>query len=243
MATKRPADSDDECCPGPTKAKRVEATPDSAATGESYRATSRADTAAVAWGTLFSGNEVVWHGPTHDWMTDVASVTLGGDVHCNFIMQQVKHIDVALASTYQSVQIASTSLSTSPSTIAHFALRAHLLVDQCLRLRSTGQCHTITQVVQPASLSVSDSNNEQVPDPERPPAFTEAELSVLNHIYSMQLWPCFQDATRLHFQNAQGKIFLPHWAVSSPVCTHQLASHSIDPLVVPLLRGMPNLVV
>ena len=126
MATKRPAASDDACCPGPTKAKRVEATPDSATTGESYRATRRADTADAAWGTLFSGNEVVWHGPTHDWMTEVASVSLGGDVPCNFFMQQVKHIDVALAATHQAVQIASTSLSTSPSTIAHFALRAHL---------------------------------------------------------------------------------------------------------------------
>ena len=152
-------------------------------------------------------------------------VTLGGDVHCKFIMQQVKHIDVALASTYQSVQIDSTALSTSPSTIAHFALRAHLLVDQCLRLRSTGQCHTITQVVQPASLSVSDSDDEQVPDPERPPAFTEAELIVLNHIYSMQLWPCFQDATRHHFQNAQGKHFFTALG-SFLTCVHPPDSQS-----------------
>ena len=197
MAAKRPADSD-QCCPGPTKETRVEATPDSAATG---------DAADAVWGSVFSGNEVVWSSAARTWMTDVASVTLGGEVRCMFRVQPSKRVEVVLGSESQTVHFDTMPLSTSSSTTAHFALRAHLLVAQCHRLRRKGQCHTFTQVVQPATLSASDSDDEQVPDPEIPPAYTEAELSVLNHIYSKKLWPCFQEAVRHHFQNAQGKHF------------------------------------
>ena len=57
------------------------------------------------------------------------------------------------------------------------------------------------------STAVSDSDDEQVPDPEIPPAFSETELGVLDFLYHA-LWLAFGEARRKNFQNAVGKDFL-----------------------------------
>ena len=42
-----------------------------------------------------------------------------------------------------------------------------------------GECCTVTQIVQEASHSVSDSDDEQIPDPAIPPAVSNTELAMV----------------------------------------------------------------
>lgn len=90
-------------------------------------------------------------------------------------------------------------LSNSSQLQPHFALRAQLLYNECVRLRDTGPCHTAysTGVADP-----DDSGDEQVPGD---PAI-DAELVVVNYLYT-SLWDSFQMARMKNFQNAAGKLF------------------------------------
>ena len=138
-------------------------------------------------------------------MTDVKEVVLGGERRCEFFMETCTLVRVTLATLTQSVELEDIPLSTTNSSQLHFAFRAHLLTSECRRLCETS-CHTIKQFPRPASTAVSDSDDEQLPDPEIPPAFSKSELVVLNCLYHA-LWLAFREARRKKFQNAVGKDF------------------------------------
>lgn len=126
---------------------------------------------------------------------------------CSFKLLRCPKFNVSLATSSQSVEIDNTPLSTTNSRQSEFALRAVVLVNACFRLCGTaGECHTIQQHTQPASFSLSDSDDEQLPEPEIPPAFSDRELTVLNYLYP-RLWKSFQNAKAADFQNAAGKMF------------------------------------
>ena len=140
-------------------------------------------------------------------MVDIKEIILGGELQRSFSMGRNHTVSVCFGMQSQSVDVSNFPLSTTNSTEATFYLRAHLLVDQCYQLRYGCPCHSITQVVRSATTTDADSDDEQVPDPEIPPAFMQEELIVLNDIYYTSLWPCFQRAMSKRFQNAQGKHF------------------------------------
>ena len=62
-------------------------------------------------------------------------------------MRRNGNVGVALATQTQFVEVDQVRLPTTTSNQATFALRAHLLVSECCRLRSVGPCHIITQFV------------------------------------------------------------------------------------------------
>ena len=157
------------------------------------------------WPTVFTGNEVVWQNPSKPWMTDVKEVVLGGERRCEFSMETCTLVRVTLETLTQSVELEDIPLSTTKSSQRYFAFRAHRLTSACRRLCET-TCHTIKQFPRPASTAVSDADDEQVPDPELPPASSEPELGVLNFLYHA-LWLAFGEARRKKFQKAVGKDF------------------------------------
>ena len=157
------------------------------------------------WPTIFTGNEVVWEDSLHQWLTDVKEVRLE-ESQCVFDLMKCQKFNVTLATSSQSVELNNVPLSTTNSSQSEFALRAYLLTTECFRLCDTGECHTIQQHTRPASTAVADSDDEQVPDPAIPPAFSDDELVVLNYLYP-DLWSFFQNAKASNFQNAAGKIF------------------------------------
>ena len=118
-----------------------------------------------------------------------------------------RDVRVALATQTQFVEVDNFPLSTTRSNQVNFALRAHLLVDQCCPLRSVGQCHTITQFVRGPTHSDPDSDDDQVTDQVIPPAFCTEELAVINSHYFRFLWGSFKAAKVKGFQNAMGKFF------------------------------------
>ena len=197
MATKRPADSD-QSCSGSSKLARVQDEPHSSSSDEASN---------EEWPFVFSGNEVVWHTSAHNWLLDVEEIILGGELHCSFSLGRNHTVRVGFGTQAQYVDVNASPLSTTNSTQATFGLRAHVLVDQCYQLQFRRPCHLITQVVRRATTTDADSDDEQVPDPVLPPAFTQEELTVLNDTYCNFLWPSFQQAVSKKFQNAQGKHF------------------------------------
>ena len=202
MATKRPADSD-QSCSGSSKLARVQDNPHSSSSDEFASASDSNED----WPFVFSGNEVVWLNSDHNWLLDVEEIILGGDLHCSFSMGMNHTVSVGFGTQSQYVDVNDYPLSTTNSNQAMFGLRAYLLVDQCYQLHYRRPCHIITQVVRRATTTDADSDDEQVPDPVIPPAFTQEELAVLNDTYCNFLWPCFQKAVSKKFQNAQGKLF------------------------------------
>ena len=210
MATKRPSDAD-QTYSGSSKLARVQDKPHSTRSDEASASGSKEE-----WPCLFSGNEVVWHMSAHNWLVDVKEIILGGELHRSFSMGMNHTVSVCFGTQSQYVDVSDFPLSTTNSTEATFYLRAHLLVDQCYQLRYGRPCHSITQVVRSATTTDADSDDEQVPDPEIPPAFTQEELIVLNHIYYTSLWPCFQRAVSKRFQNAQGKHFFVALGIHLP---------------------------
>ena len=68
---------------------------------------------------------------------------------------------------------------------------------------SDGECCTVTQKVQEASHSVSDSDDEQIPDPAIPPAFSTTELAMVQACYK-KLHSAFRSAVAYRFTNAAG---------------------------------------
>ena len=78
-------------------------------------------------------------------------------------------------------------------------------------LEASGECLTVTQRVREASTSVSDSDDEQVPDLAIPAAFSSCELFTVQTFYKI-LHSAFQSAVARRFTNAAGKMFFFHLA-------------------------------
>lgn len=163
------------------------------------------------WPTIFAGNEVVWHDSAHNWETDVKEVILNGK-HCPFSMKRNGNVQVAVATQTQFVEVDGLLLSTTTSNQPNFALRAHKLAIECCQLRSVGQCHKIRQFVRGSAPQPPDpdSDDEQVIDPEVPPAFDPDELVVIN-IYSLEFLPKHKGQI---LPKCNGKIFRMY------VCRH-----------------------
>ena len=78
-------------------------------------------------------------------------------------------------------------------------------------LNASGKCCTVTQKVREASSGVSDSDDEEVPDPAISPAFTDSELLAVQMYYE-KLCSAFRSAVVRQFTNAAGKMFFYHLA-------------------------------
>ena len=190
MTTRTLADSD-QSCPG-TSSGLAEVS----------------ESASHVWPNVFRGNEVVWHSTTHNWRLDVDNIILGEELQCSFTMRaQNCSFSVGLGTQSHYVEVGHHLLSTTESSQPNFGLRAHVLVHQCSQLVFQRPCHLITQKVRPATTADADSDDEQCPDPEIPPAFTSVELALVNDTYENDLWAWFQKAFLKNFKNAVGKFF------------------------------------
>ena len=87
----------------------------------------------------------------------------------------------------------------------------------------------------------ADSDDEQCPDPEIPPAFTSVELALVNDTSENELWAWFQKAFLKNFQNAAGNFFFVGLGFLLRVHLHIFKSN-LCPHVVQIHRGLPNLV-
>ena len=67
-------------------------------------------------------------------------------------------------------------------------------------LNASGKCCTVTQKVREASSGVSDSDDEEVPDPAISPAFTDSELLAVQMYYE-KLCSAFRSAVVRQFTN------------------------------------------
>lgn len=157
------------------------------------------------WPTVFVGNEVIWGDPLQRWHTNVEKVILSGEKHCTLSLHPAVS-KVHFYTTSQSVKLNDNPLQTTNSSQPNFDLRAHLLVNECSRLRPTGEAHTIRQYTQAAGTSQGDSDDDVPPDQEIPAAFSHVELEFINRGYR-DLWLAFHRANFGQFQNAVGKFF------------------------------------
>jgi len=73
-------------------------------------------------------------------------------------------------------------------------------------LNPSGKCCTVTQKGQEASSGVCEMDDEQIPDPAIPPAFTDSELLVVQTYYE-KLCSTFRSAVVHQFTNAAGRMF------------------------------------
>ena len=98
-------------------------------------------------------------------------------------------------------------------------------------LDASGTCLTVSQPVRKATTGVSDSDDEQLPDPEITPAFSACELWLVQKCYK-DLHRAFVSAVEHHFTNAAGKRLFQHFVefllLLRPVQTY-MPYHSTNP--------------
>ena len=188
---------------------RTLAASDQSCPGTSSGLAEVSESASHVWPNVFRGNEVVWHSTTHNWRLDVDNIILGEELQCSFTMRaQNCSFSVGLGTQSHYVEVGHHLLSTTESSQPNFGLRSHVLVHQCSQLVFQRPCHLITQKGRPATTADADSDDEQCPDPEIPPAFTSVELALVNDTYENDLWAWFQKAFLKNFKNAAGKFFV-----------------------------------
>ena len=124
---------------------------------DQYQSSSSKESRSEKWPTVFAGNEVIWVDCGHTWLTDVHELILGEEWHCTFNMLSCDTFTVTLVTGTQSVVVGNGNVSIPiASSQPHFALRAQLLVSQCVHLYDVGLCHM--QLTRPALFGVSDSD-------------------------------------------------------------------------------------
>ena len=203
------------------------------------------ESASHVWPNVFRGNEVVWLSTAHNWMLDVDKIILGEELQCSFYMrEQTCSFSVGLGTQSQFVEVGHQLLSTTESSQPNFGLRAHVLVNQCSQLVFQRPCHLITQNVRPATTADGDSDDEQCPDPEIPPAFTSEELALVNDTYGTDLWAWFQSLSQ-KLSERSGKFFfcwIGQVSLTCAPCTLHISKSTLRPHVVQIHRGLPKLV-
>ena len=157
--------------------------------------------------SMMYGNHIVWSGTTRDWHNDVLTVIIEEDNEFSFRIVPVEERPMISApfSANPSIRILSKPVPTTHNSSINMA-QAKVLTSFVGFLNPSGNCWTVTQKVREASSGVSDSDDEQVPDPAIPPAFSNGELLVVQTYYE-KLHDAFRSAVVHRFTNAAGKMF------------------------------------
>ena len=162
--------------------------------------------------TMMYGNCIVWSGTTRDWRNDVLTVIIEEDNELSFRIVPVEGMPMIGApfSANPSIRILSKPVPTTHNSSINMA-QVNMLTSFVRFLNASGKCWTVTQKVREASSDVSDSDDEQLPDPAIPPAFSNSELLFVQSYYE-KLHNAFRSAVVHRFSNAPGKMFFYHLA-------------------------------
>ena len=160
--------------------------------------------------TMMYGNSITWASSAKDWSTDVSTVMIEGEKCYSFRIEVINKMPLIAApfSKNPSIRLLSHRIPTTYKSSINMAQAKVLTSFASALSASDGECCTVTQIVQEASHSLSDSDDEQIPDPAIQPAFSNTELVMVQACYK-KLHIAFR-ADR--FTNAAGKMFFYNFA-------------------------------
>ena len=164
--------------------------------------------------SMMYGNKIIWSDTRKDWHKDVSAVIIEEDDNTfSFRTIELGTLPLICAPFSANPSIFVSSSKEVPTTYSSSINmdQARVLTSFVSLLNASGKCLTVTQKVREASSGVSDSDDEQVPDPPISPAFTNSELLAVQ-IYYKKLWNAFGSAVAHQFTNAAGKMFFYHLA-------------------------------
>ena len=162
--------------------------------------------------TMMYGNSITWASSAKDWNNDVSSVMIEGENCYSFRIEVLNKLPLIAAPFSKNPSIIGVPIPTTYKSSINMAQAKVLTSFASALSASDGECCTVTQVVQEASLSVSDSDDEQIPDPAIPPAFSNTELAMVVQACYKKLHIAFRSAVAYRFTNAAGKMFFYKFA-------------------------------
>ena len=156
---------------------------------------------------MMYGNRVVWSKDVaRSWHDDVSTVFIEGTAYLfRYFSVDERPTIGAPFSENPTMRILSTPIPTTHNSSINMA-QARVLTFFASMLDASGECLTVSQPVRKATDGVSDSDDEQLPNPAITPAFSERELWYVQEHYE-QLHSTFTSAVEHHFTNAAGKLF------------------------------------
>ena len=163
--------------------------------------------------TMMYGNSITWASSAKDWYNDVSTVMIEGEKCYSFRIEVINKMPLIAApfSKNPSIRLLSHRIPTTYKSSINMAQAKVLTSFASALSASDGECFTVTQIVQEASHSVSDSDDEQIPDPAIQPAFSNTELAMVQACYK-KLHIAFRSAVAYRFTNAAGKMFFYNFA-------------------------------
>ena len=165
--------------------------------------------------SMMYGNQIVWSDTRKDWYKNVLAVIIEEDNDNRFSFRIISVGKMPLmGAPFSANPSIFTSLSKEIPTTYISSInmdQAKVLTSFVSFLNASGKCCTVTQKVREASSGVSDSDDEEVPDPAISPAFTDSELLAVQMYYE-KLCSAFRSAVVRQFTNAAGKMFFYHLA-------------------------------
>ena len=161
--------------------------------------------------TMMYGNSLTWARSAKDWPNDLATVLIEGEKGYSFRMEVLETMPRIAAPFSKNPSITGVPIPATYKSSSNMAQAKVLTSFASALSASDGDCCTVTQKVQEASHSVSDSDDEQLPDPALPPAFSTTELALVQ-VCSKNLHFAFRSAVTHGFTNAVGKMFFYHFA-------------------------------
>ena len=127
--------------------------------------------------TMMYGTSITWASSAKDWNNDVSSVMIEGENCYSFRIEVLNKLPLIAAPFSKKPSIIGVPIPTTYKSSINMAQAKVLTSFASALSASDGECCTVTQIVQEASHSVSDSDDEQSPDPAIPPAFSNTELA------------------------------------------------------------------
>ena len=163
--------------------------------------------------TMMYGNSITWASSAKDWYHDVSTVMIEGEKCYSFRIEEINKMPLIAApfSKHPSIRLLAHPIPTTYKSSINMAQAKVLTSFASALSASAGECFTVTQIVQEASHSLSDSDDEQIPDPAIQPAFSNTELAMVQACYQ-KLHSAFRSAVAYRFSNAAGKMFFYNFA-------------------------------
>ena len=123
--------------------------------------------------TMRYGHSITWASSAKDWYHDVSPVMIEGEKCYSFRIEEINKMPLIAApfSKNPSMRLFSQPIPTTYKSSINMAQAKVLTSFASALSASAGECFTVTQIVQEASHSLSDSDDEQIPDPAIQPAF------------------------------------------------------------------------
>ena len=112
--------------------------------------------------TMMYGNSITWASSAKDWNNDVSSVMIEGENCYSFRIEVLNKLPLIAAPFSKNPSIIGVPIPTTYKSSINMAQAKVLTSFASALSASDGECCTVTQVVQEASLSVSDSDDEQI---------------------------------------------------------------------------------